>query len=74
MRGSVTLWAKKDRQGFILGEDGCETYFDQASLYGLDERRLSVGDWVEFEAQFDGSRMRAVKIKPVAGVRPGHRL
>lgn len=66
MRGSVVQLMKNRGYGWILGEDGCEVYFEQTALDGLDFRRLSVGDWVEYEEQFFGDRLRAGKVKPIA--------
>ncbi len=34
--------------GRILGEDGCELYFDENFFGGTDIRALSVKDWVEY--------------------------
>ena len=73
MSGSVTRWVKKNGYGFILGDDGCEVYFDHTSLDGLEGRRLSAGDWMEYEVQFGRPRMRAVNIKPVVGLRAPRR-
>ncbi len=69
MRGSVTELMKNRGYGCILGEDGCEAYFDENSLDGLDFRALSIGDWVEYEEQYWGERVRAVKIRPIASRR-----
>lgn len=69
MRGSVTRWVRKEGYGFVLGEDGCEVYFDEASLDGFNGRGLSVGDWVEYEVQFGGARTRAVNVRPVVALR-----
>lgn len=66
MRGSVTRLVKGSGYGFILGEDGCEVYFDEMSLDGVDLRSLSVGEWVAYELQFGAERLRARKIKPLS--------
>ena len=73
MRGSLTRLVKKAGYGFILGEDGCEVYFHQASLEGVDFRSLSVGEWVEYEVQFGPEPLRALKVKPILGLRAGRR-
>ncbi len=65
MRGSVTELMKNRGYGCILGEDGSEIYFDGNSLDGLDFRALSVGDWVEYEEQYWGERLRARKVRPI---------
>jgi hypothetical protein len=49
MRGSVTELMNNRGYGRILGEAGCELYFDENSLDGADIRALSVGDWVEYQ-------------------------
>jgi hypothetical protein len=36
MRGSVTRLNEKLGCGFILGQHGCEAYFDLSSLEGMD--------------------------------------
>ena len=63
MRGSITELAKKQGYGHILGEDGSVLYFDLYCLDGLDIRNLSVGDWVEYQEQYWGVRLRAVRVK-----------
>ena len=63
MRGSVTRFDEKHLGGRILGEDGREVLFDKASLDGLNTRVLSVGDRVEFQEQYSGGRLRAMKIR-----------
>jgi cold shock CspA family protein len=63
MRGSITQIIEGG--GAILAEDGCEVFFDQDSTGGVDYRRLTVGQWVEFEEQHCGARSRAVKIRPL---------
>lgn len=65
MRGSISSLLKKQGCGTILGEDGCELYFDQAGLAGIDPRQLSVGRWVEYREEYTGERMRAVEIRPI---------
>jgi hypothetical protein len=67
MRGSVTELMKN--RGYILGEDGCVIYFDEHSLDSSDFRALAVGGWVEYEEQYWGERIRAVKVRPIAGPR-----
>lgn len=64
-RGSITQLSAKHDYGCILGEDGCMVYFDESSLEGLDPRRLSVGNWVEYEERYWGDRLRAAKITPI---------
>ena len=63
MRGSVTRLNKKLGCGFILGEDGCEAYFDLSSLEGMDIRALSIGKAVEYQAHFGNERLRAASVK-----------
>jgi hypothetical protein len=63
MRGSVTELVNNRGYGSILGEDGCELYFDENSLEEVDIRAVSVGDWVEYQEQYWGARVRAVKIR-----------
>ena len=67
MRGSITRLVKKQGFGFILGEDGCEVYFERTGLNGLDIAGLSVGKWVEYEIQYGFERLRAVNVKTVGG-------
>ncbi len=67
MRGSATELAKQQGHGQILGEDGSVLYFDDTSLHSLDIRNLSVGDWVEYQEQYRGAKLRAIRIKPLAG-------
>ncbi len=69
MRGSITKLVKKRGCGFVLGEDGCEVYFDQASLDGVDLRALSIGEWVEYELHFGAERLRAARLRPLLGSR-----
>jgi hypothetical protein len=45
MKGSITELNKKQAWGFILGEDGCELYFDQVGLNGVEIRTLCLGQW-----------------------------
>jgi cold shock CspA family protein len=59
MRGAVTRLNKKLGCGFILGEDGCEAYFDLFSLEGMDTRALSIGKAVEHQEHFGHERLRA---------------
>lgn len=63
MRGSVTRLNKKMGCGFILGEDGCEAYFDLSSLEGMDIRALSIGKAVEYQEHFGHERLRAASVK-----------
>jgi hypothetical protein len=65
MRGSVTQLMKNRGSGCILGEDNCVIYFDEKALDGSDFRTLSIGDWVEYEEQYGGERIRAVKVRPI---------
>lgn len=66
MRGSITRLSKKSGCGFILGEDGCEAYFDLASLDGIDIRALSLGIAVEYQEHFGHERLRAAKVRALA--------
>ena len=63
MRGSVTRLNEKLGCGFILGQDGCEAYFDLASLEGMDIRALSIGKAVEYQEHFGHERLRATRVK-----------
>ena len=63
MRGSITRLLTKQGGGFILGEDGCEVYFDCSALNGLDMAGLSVGQWVEYELQYGFERLHSTNIK-----------
>ena len=65
MRGSITGLLRKQRSGFILGEDGCEIYFERSALNGMEFTALSVGQWVEFELQYGFERLRAANIRPL---------
>jgi cold shock CspA family protein len=65
VRGSITQLLRKRGYGFILGEDGCEVYFDRASFGRLDISGLSIGLWVEYDIQYGFERMRAVNVKPL---------
>lgn len=67
MRGSITELVTHRGYGRILGEDGCELYFDETSLEGTDLRSLSIGVWVEYQEQNWGGRIRVVKVRPIAG-------
>ena len=66
-RGSVRVLIKSRGYGCILGEDGCELYFDENSLEPADFRAISVGDQVEYEKQYWGEHVRAVNVRPIAG-------
>jgi cold shock CspA family protein len=66
MRGSITRLNKRLGCGFILGEDGCEAYFDLSSLDGLEIRALSVGKPVEYQEHFGHERLRAASVKVTA--------
>ncbi len=63
MRGSVTRLNKKLGCGFILGEDGCEAYFDLSSLEGMEIRALSMGKAVDYQEHFGDERLRAASVK-----------
>lgn len=65
MRGSITQLNKKKGCGFILGDDGCEAYFDLSSLEGINIRALSVGDSVDYQEHFGQERLRASGVTPV---------
>ncbi len=62
MLGSVTLLFKKQNCGFILAEDGCEVFFDSASLGEAEVSDLHLGQWVEFDVQYGAARTRAIHI------------
>ncbi len=66
MRGSITQLNKKKGCGFVLGDDGCEVYFDLSSLEGIDIRILSVGDWVDYLEHFGPERLRAARVRPAS--------
>jgi cold shock CspA family protein len=67
VRGSITQLSRKEGYGFILGEDGCEVYFDRSALNGSDIAGLSVGLWVEYEPQDGVERLRATNITSLRG-------
>ena len=69
MRRSVTEVMKNRGYGCILGEDGCEFYFDENSLDSVDIRHFRLGDGVEYQEQYWEARVRAVKIRPIVGPR-----
>ena len=69
MSGSVTRLNKKLGCGFILGEDGCEAYFDLSSLEGIDIRVLSIGRAVEYQERFGHERLRATRVKVIPNLR-----
>jgi len=72
MRGSITRLSKKLGCGFILGEDGCEAYFDLSSLEGIDIRLLAIGKAVEYQEHFAHERLRAARIRIVPNPRSEH--
>jgi cold shock CspA family protein len=63
MRGSITRLLRKQGYGFILGEDGCEVYFDRSGINASEIAGLSVGRWVEYELQYGFERLRATNVK-----------
>lgn len=63
MRGLVIRLNKNLGCGFILGEDGCEAYFDLSSLEGMDIRALSIGTAVEYQEHFGHERVWAASVK-----------
>jgi cold shock CspA family protein len=63
VRGSVTKFNKRRLCGCISREDGREVRFDKSSLDGLNTRLLSVGDRVEFEERYEGTVLRARKVR-----------
>lgn len=65
MRGTITKLLRKRGCGFVLGEDGCEAYFEEPAVNGNDFASLSVGQWVEYEVQYGFERLRAVNLRPV---------
>jgi cold shock CspA family protein len=65
MRGSITRLVRKQGCGFILGEDGCEVYFDRSALNGSEIANLSIGQWVQYELQYGFERLRATNIQPL---------
>jgi cold shock CspA family protein len=67
MRGSITRLIRKRGCGFILGEDGCEVYFDRAALNGSAIAGLTVGQWVEYELQHGFERLHGTNIKILRG-------
>ena len=62
MQGSITALHNDRKFGFILGEDGCEIYFDRTGLRGTKFETLSVGQWVEYEIQ-SGDWARSVNVR-----------
>ena len=64
-KGSITQLLRKQRRGYILGEDGRLVAFDESGLAGLDPQELSVGDWVEYEEVDRVEGRRASRIKPL---------
>jgi cold shock CspA family protein len=71
VRGSITGLLRKQGCGFILGEDGCEIYFDRSTLNGTEFVALSVGQWVEFDLQYGFKRLRAKNVRPLLRERSG---
>jgi cold shock CspA family protein len=69
MRGSITGLLREQACGFILGEDGCEIYFDRSAVNGVEFVALSVGQWVEFDLQYGFERLRGTNIRPLRGER-----
>lgn len=69
--GSVTVLMKNRGYGGIRGKDGCELYFDESSLEPGDFRSISVGDQVEYDEQYWGEHVRAVNVRPIAGLKTG---
>jgi cold shock CspA family protein len=69
MRGSITRLNKKLGCGFILGEDGCEPYFDLSSLEGMDIRELWIGEAVEYQEHYGHERLRAACVKVIPNSR-----
>lgn len=69
MRGSISRLNKKLGCGFILGEDGCEAYFDLSSLEGMDIQMLSIGKAVEYQEKFGHERLRAAGVKVIPSFR-----
>jgi cold shock CspA family protein len=65
MRGSITRLLRNQGCGFILGEDGCEVYFDRSALYGFEIAGLSIGQWVQYELQYGFERLRGTNIRPL---------
>jgi cold shock CspA family protein len=67
MRGSITGFLRNQGWGFILGEDGCEVYFDRSGINAAEIAGLSVGQWVEYELQYGFERLRAKNVKILRG-------
>ncbi len=61
IRGRITRLVKNQGYGFILGEDGCEVYFEQTALKGLHIHSMWVGQQVEYAVRF-GARAQAMDI------------
>ena len=70
-RGWVRILIRSRGYGCILGEEGCELYFDENSIEPTDFRAISVGDQVEYEEQRWSEHVRAVNVRPIAGRRIG---
>ncbi len=64
-KGSITQLIRKQRPGYILGEDGCLVAFDESALAGLDPRELSIGDWVEYDELDRMEGRRASRMTPL---------
>ena len=64
IRGRITRLVKNQGYGFIVGEDGCEVYFEQTALKGLRIHSMWVGQQVEYAVRF-GGRDQAVEIAPL---------
>lgn len=71
MHGSVRKLQNSRGFGRILGENGRDLCFDETCLDALDLRALSIGDWVEYQEQYRAERVRAVKVRSIAGSRIG---
>lgn len=69
MRGSIPRLNEKVGCGFMLGEDGCEAYFNLSSLEGIDIRMLSIGKAVEYEERLSHERLRAVRVRLMQDLR-----
>ena len=70
MQGSVWQLEKEGGVGVILGEHGCEVFFNRPGLNGAGISELEVGQWVEYDLETGAGRLWAVNIKVLCG-RPG---